>query len=136
MHSLKYLLSRTFQTHLKPIKSSRIVCQHLSDDCSKAETDRSKSFDSKKIDRNDMEDLFLDQRVRYLLKSLTGYDPGKVFSQKSMDNLNSPKFSFMTDQQLQMVKLVYFKDLLMNLLFQRKSIKLMSVLIPCCRCRL
>ncbi|KAF7491813.1 28S ribosomal protein S22 [Sarcoptes scabiei] len=102
MHSLKYLLSRTFQTHLKPIKSSRIVCQHLSDDCSKAETDRSKSFDSKKIDRNDMEDLFLDQRVRYLLKSLTGYDPGKVFSQKSMDNLNSPKFSFMTDQQLQM----------------------------------
>lgn len=53
--------------------------------------------------RNDMEDLFLDKRVRYLLKALTGYDPVKVFSTKSMENLNSPKYRFMTDEQLKMV---------------------------------
>ena len=53
--------------------------------------------------RGDMEELFLDKRVRYLLKSLTGYDPLKVFQRKSIDNLSSPKYQFMTDEQLQMV---------------------------------
>ncbi|XP_027195734.1 mitochondrial ribosomal protein S22 [Dermatophagoides pteronyssinus] len=52
--------------------------------------------------RNDMEDLFLDKRVGYLLKALTGYDPVKVFSTKSLDSLNSPKYRLMTDEQLKM----------------------------------
>ena len=53
--------------------------------------------------RSDMEELFLDKRVRYLLKRLTGYNPAKVFEAKSLQNLNSPKYRFMTDEQLKMV---------------------------------
>lgn len=68
--------------------------------------------------RNDMEDLFLDKRVGYLLKALTGYDPVKVFSTKSLDSLNSPKYRLMTDEQLKMVsnmkQLVFSEQLLMS----------------------
>ena len=66
--------------------------------------------------RNDMEDLFLDKRVGYLLKALTGYDPVKVFSTKSLDSLNSPKYRLMTDEQLKMVssQLVFLLQLLMS----------------------
>lgn len=53
--------------------------------------------------RTDMEELFLDNRVRYLLKALTGYNAQKVFAKKSLDNLNSPKYRFMTDEQYKMV---------------------------------
>lgn len=53
--------------------------------------------------RSDLEELFLDKRVRYLLKRLTGYNPAKLFATKSLDNLSSPKYRFMTDEQLKMV---------------------------------
>lgn len=58
-------------------------------------------------DRADMEELFLDQRVRYLLKRLTGYDPFKVFETQSISNLKAPKYRFLTDEQLAMVSTVF-----------------------------
>ncbi len=53
--------------------------------------------------RTDLEELFLDRRVRSLLRRLTGYSPAKLFATKSLDNLSSPKYRFMTDEQLAMV---------------------------------
>lgn len=53
--------------------------------------------------RTDLEELFLDRRVRSLLRRLTGYSPAKLFATKSLDNLSSPKYRFMTDEQLEMV---------------------------------
>lgn len=55
--------------------------------------------------RADLESLFLDRRVRYLLRYLTSYDPIKVFTRKSLDNLQASKYRFMTDEQLQEVSL-------------------------------
>ena len=52
----------------------------------------------------DMEQLFLDQRVRFLLKRLTGYDPLKVFQTESLSNLSSPSYRFLTDEQLTLVR--------------------------------
>lgn len=92
------LLSKLFvqSENLNRISNSRCftTTRILSDEMNKQQNQTS---------RTDMEDLFLDKRVRYLLKALTGYDPMKVFSTKSLDNLNSPKYRFMTDEQLKMV---------------------------------
>lgn len=60
--------------------------------------------------RADLESLFLDRRVRYLLRHLTSYDPIKVFTRKSLDNLQSPKYRFMTDEQLQEVSGLFWFD--------------------------
>ena len=51
--------------------------------------------------RKDYEELFLNKDVRSLLKRLTGFNPMIVFATRSLENLNSPKYRFLTDEQLQ-----------------------------------
>lgn len=82
-----------------PLWSSRFLSQDAAASAAGAGVSR---YDPLKT-RSDFEELFLDKRVRYLLKRLTGYNPAKVFASKSLANLNSPKYRFMTDEQLNMV---------------------------------
>lgn len=74
----------------------------LSVDSSSSTTGQQQRYDPLKS-RTDLEELFLDQRVRSLLRRLTGYSPAKLFATKSLDNLSSPKYRFMTDEQLETV---------------------------------
>ena len=74
----------------------------LSADSSSSTTGQQQRYDPLKS-RTDLEELFLDRRVRSLLRRLTGYSPAKLFATKSLDNLSSPKYRFMTDEQLEMV---------------------------------
>lgn len=94
-----------------PLWSGRFLSQDAASSAAGAGVSR---YDPLKT-RSDFEELFLDKRVRYLLKRLTGYNPAKVFASKSLANLNSPKYRFMTDEQLNMV-CILLKYFLINLI--------------------
>ena len=54
-------------------------------------------------DGKDIEKLFLDSRVQTILKRLTGFDPQKIFKSQQLLDVSSPKYKFMSQQELQMV---------------------------------
>ncbi|KAJ6220158.1 hypothetical protein RDWZM_005970 [Blomia tropicalis] len=102
MRYLKLLLNQKFRcSSLSNWKNLIVVANNSNILQSRFLSQDSSHYDPLKL-RTDMEELFLDKRVRFLLKRLTGYNPEKLFERKSLQNLSSPKYRFMTDEQLRM----------------------------------
>ncbi|XP_074595289.1 mitochondrial ribosomal protein S22 [Brevipalpus obovatus] len=49
-------------------------------------------------------ELFLHPKVQRILKSITGFDVDKVFAQKPVKEYKSPKYLFLTDEELEMTR--------------------------------
>lgn len=59
---------------------------------------------SKRALSTDIGQVFFNQNVQKLLKDITRYDEKKIFAQRVVPRLKSPKLMFMTDQQLKKAK--------------------------------
>ena len=75
------------------------------------------------IEERDPLPVFYKRKVQFLLKSMTGFDLAKVFSQRLVPDYSMPKFVLVTDEELIQVYVIFigFSVMVFNATFKNIS---------------